>query len=152
MHLNLKVKRYHEFFWLRSIRAVNIYRCCAECFIGRRYSEVYHGTKYKANVEIDMEIEKDPKAQAYYLCGLSAGFNWYENTHIAFVPTLGETVEVDNKNIHLTIMDARRVEFADYKPNPIGFFTQKQRTCRNWIFANYLNDGMLKGEIENGTK
>ena len=81
---------------------------------------------------------------AYYLCGLSAGYNWYENTHIAFVPAPGETVTVDNKNIHLTITDARRIDFESYKPNPWGTFTQKQRTCRNWIFANYINDGMLR--------
>lgn len=29
MHLTLEVKRYHEFFWLRDIQAVNIYKCCA---------------------------------------------------------------------------------------------------------------------------
>ena len=79
-----------------------------------------------------------------YLCGLSAGFNWYENTHIAFVPASGEMVSVDNKNIQLTITDARRIEFESYKPEPPGYFTQKQRTCRNWIFANYINDGMLR--------
>lgn len=45
MHLTLEVKRYHEFFWLRDIQAVNIYKCCAECFIGNRDSRVYHGTR-----------------------------------------------------------------------------------------------------------
>ena len=144
MRLTLDVKRYHEFFWLRSIQQVNIYRCCAECFIGQRDSRVYHGTLHRANAHIDIEINDDPKAVAYYLCGLSAGYNWHQNTHIAFVPAPGETVEVDNANIHVTITDARRVEFEDYKPNPPGFFTKRQRTCRNWIFANFINDGMLR--------
>lgn len=130
MRLTLDVKRYHEFFWLRSIQQVNIYRCCAECFIGQRDSRVYHGTLHQR--------------VAYYLCGLSAGYNWHENTHVAFVPAPGEMVEVDNHNIHLTITDARRIEFESYKPNPPGFFTKRQRTCRNWLFANYINDGMLR--------
>lgn len=145
MHLTLEVKQYNEFFWLRSIRAVNIYKCCAECFIGQKDNRVYYGTLHKPKAFIDIEVRHDPKAVAYYLCGLSAGYNWYKNTHVAFVPAPGETVEIDNENIHLVITDARRVDFASYKPNPHGFFTQKQRTCRNWIFANYINDGMLKG-------
>ena len=89
---------------------------------------------------------------AYYLCGLSAAYNWYKNTHVAFVPAPGETIELDNENIHLVITDARRVEFEDYKPNPHGFFTQTQRTCRNWIFANYINDGMLRGGHRHGNE
>ena len=144
MRLTLDVKRYHEFFWLRSIQQVNIYRCCAECFIRRGSESADHGTLHQRNAHIDIEVNNDPKAVAYYLCGLSAGYNWHQNTHIAFVPAPGETVEVDNANIHVTITDARRVEFEDYKPNPPGFFTKRQRTCRNWIFANFSNDGMLR--------
>lgn len=147
MHLRLEIKCYHEFFWLRSIRAVNIYRCCAECFIGQRDNRVYYGTLHKTRAIIDIEVKNDPKAAAYYLCGLSAGYNWYENTHIAFVPAQGEIIEIDNKKIHLTITDARRIEFENYKPEPYGFFTQRQRTCRNWIFANYINDGMLVKKV-----
>lgn len=151
MRLRLETKRYHEFFWLRSIRAVNIYKCCAECFIGARESRVYHGTLHQVKAVVDIEVEKDPKAVAYYLCGLSAGYNWYENTHIAFVPAPGETIVIDNANIHLVITDAKQIDFTDYKPNPPGYFTQKQRTCRNWIFANYINDGNLLGGKHNGT-
>lgn len=146
MRLTLNVKRYHEFFWLRDIRGVNIYKCCAECFLGGRDSRVYYGTLHRPTAHIDIEVKEHPKAVAYYLCGLSAGFNWYQNTHVAFVPAPGQTVEIDNPNIHLTITDAREIHFQDYKPNPYGYFSQRQRTCRNWIFANYINDGMLKKE------
>ena len=75
MHLTLEVKRYHEFFWLRDIQAVNIYKCCAECFIGNRDSRVYHGTLHQPHALIDIDVKENPKAVAYYLCGLSAGFN-----------------------------------------------------------------------------
>ncbi|MEG1563830.1 MAG: hypothetical protein RR365_08900 [Bacteroides sp.] len=144
MHLTLDVKRYHEFFWLRDIRGVDIYKCCAECFIGGKDNRIYYGTLHQLTAHIDIEVKEHPKAVAYYLCGLSAGFNWHQNTHVAFIPAIGEQVVVDNPNIHLVITDARRIEFADYKPNPHGYFTHKQRTCRNWIFANYINDGMLR--------
>ena len=144
MRLTLDVKRYHEFFWLRSIQQVNIYRCCAECFIGQKDNRVYYGTLHQPTADIDIDVHDDPKAVAYYLCGLSAGFNWHQNTHVAFVPAPGETVEVENHNIRLTITDARRIEFEDYKPNPPGYFSKRQRTCRNWIFANFINDGMLR--------
>ena len=144
MQLKLEVKRYHEFFWLRDIRGVNIYECCAKCFHGGKDNRIYYSTLNKPYALIDIEVKEHPKAVAYYLCGLSAGFNWYENTHVAFVPAPGETVIVDNANIHLIISDAKRVDFADYKPNPPGYFTDKQSTCRNWIFANYVNDGMLR--------
>ena len=144
MRLTLEVKRYHEFFWLRDIRGVDIYKCCAECFIGQRDSRVYWGTLHKSNALIDIDVKENSKAVAYYLCGLSAGYNWHQNTHIAFVPAPGETVVVDNENIKLTITDAKQIDFADYKPNPYGYFTKRQRTCRNWIFANFINDGMLR--------
>lgn len=144
MRLTLEVKRYHEFFWLRDIRGVDITKCCAQCFIGGKDSRVYYGTLHQPTAHIDIEVKEHPKAVAYYLCGLSAGYNWYQNTHIAFVPALGETIFVDNANIRLTITDAKRIDFADYKPNPHGYYTKKQRTCRNWIFANYINDGILR--------
>ena len=114
MHLTLEVKRYHEFFWLRDIRGVHISKCCAECFLGGKDNRVYYGTLHKPTALIDIDVIEHPKAVAYYLCGLSAGFNYWQNTHIAFVPAPGETVFVDNHNIRVTITNARRIEFADY--------------------------------------
>ena len=149
MHLRLQLKRYHEFFWLRDIQQVNIYECCAKCFIGGRDSRVYYGTLRQSRALIDIDVIENPKAVAYYLCGLSAGYNWWQNTHVAFIPAPGEMVEIENNNISLKITDARRIEFEGYKPNPPGFFTNRQRRCRNWIFANFINDGMLR-RITNG--
>ena len=114
MHMTLKVKRYHEFFWLRDIQKVNIYQCCAECFIGHKDNRVYYGTLQKPRVTIDIDVNEYPGAVAYYLCGLSAGYNYHENTHVAFVPAEGETVEIDNHNIRLKITDAREIHFQDY--------------------------------------
>ena len=144
MHLTLEVKKYHEFFWLRYIRRVDISKCCAECFIGGKDNRVYYGTLHQPKALIDIDVIEHPKAVAYYLCGLSAGFNYHQNTHIAFIPAPGETVTVNNRLIRLKITDARRIHFEDYVPNPPGIYTRRQKTCRNWIFANYINDGMLR--------
>ena len=144
MHLKLYVKRYHEFFWLRDIEAVNIYECCAKCFIGGRDGRVYYGPLRKNTAVVDIDVRENPKAEAYYLCGLSQGYNWYENTHVAFIPAPGEKIEIDNANIRLEITDAKRIDFENYKPTPFGYFTARQRKCRNWIFANFVKAGMLR--------
>lgn len=144
MRLILNIKQYHVFFWLRNIQKVNIYGYCAGCFIGGKDNRVYYGTLHKPKAHIDIEVKENPKDIAYYLCGLSAGFVWRDNTHVAFVPSSGETIRIDNNNINLTITDAKRIDFSGYKPKPQGYFTSGQRTCRNWIFANYINDGKLR--------
>lgn len=149
MHLTLTVKRYHEFFWLRDIQMVNIQACCAECFIGHKQGHVYWDTLRKSHVVVDTAVNEHPHAKAYYLCGLSAGYNYNQNTHVAFVPAPGENIYIDNPNINLVITDARRVDFEQYVPQPVGYFSQRQRTCRNWIFANYIKDGLL-GEQKGG--
>ena len=68
--------------------------------------------------------------------------SWPYNTHVAFVPCKGQNIEIDDECIHLLITDARQIDFQGYEPHPVGEFTEEQRTCRNWIFANYVKDGM----------
>lgn len=142
MHLHLEIRKKCSFFWLRSIRAVDISQCCAKCFIGTKDNRVYYGTLYKDRATVDLDVQHDPLAKAYYLCGLSEGFDWALNTHVAFVPEESSEVRIDNDRIGLLITNARRIHFWDYKPDPAGEYTKAQRHCRNWIFANYLRDGM----------
>ena len=142
MHLNLRILKQCNFFWLRDIRDVDITKCCAKCFIGGKDNRVYYGTLYTSQAVVDIDVQQHPKAKAYYLCGLSAGFVWALNTHVAFVPEIGSEVVVDNDRISLRITNARRILFEDYVPHPEGNFSENQRNCRNWIFANYIKDGM----------
>ena len=142
MHLHLEIRKKCSFFWLRDIRAVDISQCCAKCFIGEKDNRVYYGTLYKSSAVIDLIVKQHPAAKAYYLCGLSEGFEWAQNTHVAFVPDSNSEIHIDNDKIKLDITNARRIHFWDYTPNPPGNYTQQQRTCRNWIFANYIKDGM----------
>lgn len=141
MKLILDVKQRCNFFWLRGIHSARIDQCCAKCFNADTFHEVYEATRYKDKAHVEVDITPDPKVKAYYLCGLSNGFKWEYNTHVAFVPDEGKTIEIDNERIHLTVTDARQIDFQGYVPNPVGEYTPQQRHCRNWIFANYLLDG-----------
>lgn len=142
MKMTLEIKQRCNFFWLRAIRNARIDKCCAKCFIGDAFHEVFEGTRYKDKALVELDIEPDSRVKAYYLCGLSRGFRYEDNTHVAFVPCEGQNIEIDNDKIHLTITNARQINFQGYQPNPVGEYTEEQRTCRNWIFANYLLDGM----------
>ena len=142
MKLTLEIKQKCNFFWLRGIHNVRIDKCCAKCFIGDKFNYVYEQTLYKDKALVELDIVPDKKVKAYYLCGLSRGWVYENNTHVAFVPCDGETISIENDRIKLTITDAREIHFQDYKPNPVGEFTDEQRSCRNWIFANYIRDGM----------
>ena len=142
MRVTLKIKKKCSFFWLRGIRSVRIDKCCAKCFIGTVYPEIYEGTKYKDKALVELELKPDTHIKAYYLCGLSRGFKYEDNTHVAFVPCEGQNIEIENDKIRLVVTDARQINFQSYQPHPEGEFTHEQRTCRNWIFANYLLDGM----------
>ncbi len=142
MKLILVIKKKCSFFWLRGIRSVRIDQCCAKCFIGDRFNEVYEQTRFKDKATVELDIKPDSRVKAYYLCGLSQGFKYDNNTHVAFIPCEGQNITIDNDKIRLVIENARQIDFQSYKPNPKGEFTSEQRACRNWIFANYLLDGM----------
>ena len=142
MRVSLDIKKKCAFFWLRAIRSARIDKCCAKCVIGDAFHEIFEGTRYKDKAHVELDIEPDARVKAYYLCGLSNGFKYDENTHVAFVPCEGQNIEIENDRIRLVITDARQIDFQSYQPHPEGEFTEEQRTCRNWIFANYLLDGM----------
>lgn len=142
MHLHLEILKKCNFFWLRDIRDVDINACCAKCFIGEKDNRVYYGTLNKSEAVVDIIVKQHPLVKAYYLCGLSDGYVWELNTHIAFVPDSDSEIHVENDRIKLDISNARRIHFWDYVPNPPGHYSARQRSCRNWIFANYIKDGM----------
>lgn len=144
MHMTLEIKKKCSWFWLRGIRRVRIDKCCTGCFIADKFNEVYEKTYFKEQAFVELDVTPDERVIAYYLCGISKGMVWVDNTHIAFIPHDGENIAIENDKIRLEITNAQEIHFQDYKPNPPGDFTRRQRTCRNWIFANYIKDGMLR--------
>ena len=107
MKLTLEIKKKCNFFWLRGIRRARIDKCCAQCFIGEAYHEIFEGTRYKDKALVEFDIPCDATIKAYYLCGLSRGFRYDDNTHVAFVPCDGQNIEIENDKIRLVITDAR---------------------------------------------
>ncbi len=142
MHLRLEILKQCNLFWLKDIRDVDISKCCAKCFIGVYDNRFWDATHLKSSGVVDIIVRQHPEAKAYYLCGLSDGYVWALNTHVAFVPDENSEIHIENDRIKLDISNARRINFWDYTPNPPGKYTKSQRTCRNWIFANYIKDGM----------
>lgn len=69
MRVTLEIKKKCSFFWLRGIRSARIDKCCAKCFIGTAYHEIYDGTKYKDKALVELELKPDMRIKAYYLCG-----------------------------------------------------------------------------------
>lgn len=142
MHLRLEIKKRCEMFWLKYIKAVDITQCCAKCFIGPFDNRFWNSTREASSGVIDIDVRQYPDTLACYLCGLSSGYVWALNTHVAFVQDPNSEIHIETDRYKLDITNARRINFWDYKPNPKGVFTKRQRTCRNWIFANYIKDGM----------
>ena len=144
MQLEMEIKQPPEFFWLIKIRSVDITQCCKRCFNGDSMPELYHATKScLAPKNIKLEIAPEYRFKAYYLCGLSKGFVHELNTHIAFLFKRGETLSYESGQVRVRISNAECINFEGYCPNPKGTFSDWQRKCRNWIFANYLKDGKL---------
>jgi len=140
--MRLEIKKPCEFFWLRKITGVDITQCCMKCFFGENDNRVFHESrKAPALIEVEIETVSLTPPIAYYLCGLAKNWDYEKNTHIAFNPCENNILEVENDQIRLTINGAKQIDFTGYKPNPQGFYIKKQRTCRNWIFANYIIDG-----------
>jgi hypothetical protein len=142
MRVNLVVKRPSEFFWLKKIQGSDISKCCAKSLIGQTDNRIFEATaKGRSPTAVEIDLIPEAKYKAYYICGLSKNYRWEDNTHVAFVPDESCSVLVDNEQVTLRISNAREIKFQTYVPRPQGEYTQKQRTCRNWIFANYLKDG-----------
>ena len=142
MHLRLEIRKRCEFFWLKYIQSVDITQCCAKCFNGPFDNRFWGKTTGVSKALLEFDVTPPPGTLACYLCGLSDGYVWRLNTHVAFVQDPDSEIHIDSDRIRLDITNARRINFWDYKPNPTGIFTKRQRTCRNWIFANYIKDGM----------
>jgi hypothetical protein len=147
MKVSLNIKKPSEFFWLRKIRGVDISQCCAKCFLGVSDTRMFHGTNHGQTPRmIELDLFPSEEFVAYYLCGLAKDFFYANNTHVAFINAPGELLRLETSQIEVSISNAHHIDFQNmgYKPNPEGRYDRKQRTCRNWIFANLIRDGLVE--------
>lgn len=136
MKLTLEIRQKCNFFWLRGIRRARIDKCCAQCFIGEAYHEIYEGTRYKDKALVEFDIPHDDTIKAYYLCGLSRGFCYDNNTHVAFVPYEGQNIEIDNDKIRLVITDTLTPE-AEQATTPFNLVEELlSDAAQIWDFAD----------------
>lgn len=124
----------YKILWLRYIYGVDLNTHCMKCLLGHNDKRV---RGYMRTLPEHMVLED---SRFYYLCGVDENFNWYKNLHIAFVRSVGRTIEIDNEFIKIRINNARQI-FIDTKYinwNLPNAHNRLFNTCRNWQFANML--------------
>lgn len=124
----------YKIIWLRYVYGVNLNTHCMNSLLGHNDKRV---RGYLRCLPQNMVLEE---SRFYYLCGVDIDFNWNKNLHIAFVRSLGQTIEIDNEFVRIKINNARRITITD---SYINWNLPQARnrlfsTCRNWQFANML--------------
>lgn len=129
-----QLKNCYRILWLRYVYGVNLNVHCMESLLGHNDRRV-RGFMRSLNPNLVLE-----ESRFYYLCGVDVDFDWNKNLHIAFVRSVGRTVEIDNEFVRIKINNARRINIV---PDYINWRLPQARnrlfhTCRNWQFANML--------------
>ena len=132
--LSLKINKQFRYLWLKSVIDVNLNNHCAKCLIGEYSDKINTTSNEFSNIILEDKV--------HYLCGVSYPFNYNNNFHIAFKPSMGDILKVSDKGIEIEIKNAISLPIsAEY----INIYHPKSAfksyyTCRNWQFANYFND------------
>ena len=116
MKLKLTTKNQNKCFHLRGVQNVRSNLKGIACLEGIRFHDVYKKTRFTDNANVEIEIPRDDRVKAYYLCGISKGTKYHENMGIAFVPCDGQNVHINNAKIHLEVTDAREIRFKSNEP------------------------------------
>ena len=149
--------------WCLYVNGARLEYHCQKSLIGirsRKFSKgAKHGYADKPPILLD-ETANYPFA--YYICGVSEPYRWDYNFHLAFKFAPQSTCEVKTPREHFALEHAERINidalesYID-KSDP-NYGNTEFRTCRNWIFANYVQrcldeekqkeHGLLPGLLE----
>lgn len=133
---NLQVTSKFKYLWLKYVTAVNLDVHCARCLVGE-YSKAI-----KADIPNPqfLALNEHP-ANIFYLCGVASPYRWQNNFHLAFRAAEGETFQVNELGISVTVKNAERIPITgeaiavvNHPKKHLADFN----TCRNWQFANQL--------------
>lgn len=134
-----QANRPYKFLWLKYVFGVNLNVHCARCLLGDYDPHFGGGVRNIRNLELH-------NAPVYYLCGVAEDRIWSHNLHVAFVPAMGKTIEIDNDFCRLRIINAERlainkkyIDWSDPNSRKRDF-----NTCRNWQFASMFAKGILE--------
>lgn len=131
--VKMNVTKPFNYLWLKTVESVDLNVHCAKCLVGSYYSNISNKEGTLENLQLENKI--------HYLCGVARPWNWNNNFHLAFMPSVGDTVRYSSNGIEIEIEDAIALpiseEFIDYGHSKAHL--KSYYTCRNWQFANYLN-------------
>lgn len=136
-----QLKYKYRYLWLKYVSGINLTRHCAKCLLGEYDERIQPGLHEIEN----MELTK--KSEYFYLCGVTS--KWENNLHLAFREKEGSEIIIDNKHIKCRIVNAEEIPISDkYIDHSLVYAKDKAyNTCRNWWFANYINEQKRKMQI-----
>ncbi|MEY2226872.1 hypothetical protein [Streptomyces sp. BF23-19] len=129
-------RRYH-YLWLKYVTGIDLTQHCARSLHGP-YSRAVQAD---APRDLTLTLDEHRHAIAFYLCGVTTNpYRWEDNPHLAFESAPGYHVEIQVKDLKVTLTDARPIPFtARHIPADDPHATDRQfKTCRNWQFAHHL--------------
>ncbi|MDR3560845.1 MAG: hypothetical protein P4N59_05305 [Negativicutes bacterium] len=132
-------------FWLMRVKAVNLMEHCQRSLLGQRIQIHNHKRQKVIRLRVaDLALDSDGP-QIYYLCGVTADFNYAGNFHLPFVRAIGKTIDVDRKGVRVVIENAVELPIPVHRDNDHPMAEKYEyRTCRNWQFAyNMVREGLL---------
>jgi len=125
-----------RYLWLKYVTGVNLGVHCAQCLKGDYSIQISPDTGKRPEILLDEHPSK-----VVYLCGVSKPYDWSKNFHLAMREVEGESFEVDQLGIRMTVENAipLPIEAETMKANAHPKLADKAySTCRNWQFANWL--------------
>jgi len=152
---------------MKYVVDVDLSKHCQECLLGVKSRKFSKGraTGYADLPPILLDEAEWMRLKSPifgYICGGAGSWEYSHNLHIPFRHAPGETFEVKTPREHFVLEHAERINidalesYID-KSDP-NYGNTEFRTCRNWIFANYVQrcldeekqkgHGLLPGLLE----
>lgn len=128
-----QLKGSYRILWLRYVYGADLSQHCMKSLLGHNDRRVRGYMRSLPTLNLE-------ESRFYYLCGVDEHFVWERNLHLAFAPSIGGVIEIDNPFIKCRIVNARRLEISQ---SDIDWTLKESRskiynTCRNWWFANKI--------------
>jgi hypothetical protein len=129
---NDRLTGFTKYVWAKYVKAFDDSHHCAKCLIGEWPRAI--NSAMPANKDIVLPLAE---GQPFYICGVSAGYKWENNMHLAIIGMVGAScsLELYTGDI-LTVRDAERYVFdsrAAYDLYPD--YDKEYLTCRCFQFG-----------------
>lgn len=124
-----------RYMWLKDVHGFNPLTHCAASLIGTYMKGV--GSTMDAN--FPLALPHLAEGHAYYLCGVSAPYNWKNNFHLAFTDG-HDTIEAPLwTGAKFVLTNVKRLDFDDSKA--LACYPDRNKTfltCRNFQFGAHM--------------